>query len=282
MGVFMKWRILVLSAFLCLAACGDDDSDFATRPDGKGSSSNSRASEGYVDPSTVVKGIMTDERDGQTYETVTIGSQTWMAENLNYAYTDVPYNYKKVALDTVSTSDSTSWCYNDSAEYCAKYGRIYTWAAAMDSVGVWSTNGKGCGYGKACSPTYPVRGVCPEGWHLPSKAEFEILFESVGGAQDIEYDYKWHGVGTVLKFTTEWNSGGNGTDIYAFSVLPAGRSCYGANFYSEGTNAYFWNSTEEDDGYHAYYTYFYYDYDYVRLIAYYDESNGFSVRCVKD
>ena len=114
---------------------------------------------------------MTDERDGQTYKTVTIGTQTWMAENLNYESVD-------------------SYCYNDSAKYCAKYGRLYTWAAAMDSVGEWSTNGRGCGYYGDCSPTYPVRGVCPKGWHLLTKAELEMLLETVGGVQDKEKYHK--------------------------------------------------------------------------------------------
>ena len=116
----------------------------------------------------VVKGTFTDSRDGQTYKTVTIGTQTWMAQNLNYAYTDVPYKQGNY------TSDSTSWCYKDDANNCSKYGRLYTWVAAMDSVGTWSTNGKGCGYNKTCSPTYPVRGICPEGWHLPTE-EWQCL-----------------------------------------------------------------------------------------------------------
>ena len=91
-------------------------------------------------------GSLTDDRDGQTYKTVKIGEQIWMAENLNY-------------------EELNSYCYNDSAEYCAKYGRLYTWAAAMDSAGEWSNNGRACGLNMmTCSPKYPVRGICPEGW----------------------------------------------------------------------------------------------------------------------
>lgn len=136
---------------------------------------------------------MTDSRDGRTYKTVKIGTQTWMAENLNY------------------TSDSISWCYNDSVEYCAKYGRLYTWAAAMDSAGTWTTNGKGCGHdSEACSPTYPVHGICPEGWHLPSEGEWKRLLTAVGGSST---------AGQMLKSTGGWNKisgwvdSGGSTDV---------------------------------------------------------------------
>ena len=219
----------------------------------------------YVDPSTVVKGTMTDERDGQTYKTVKIGTQTWMAENLNYAYTDVPYNYSGY------TSDSTSWCYSNAAANCTKYGRLYTWAAAMDSVGTWSANGKGCGYIKTCSPTYPVRGVCPEGWHLPTQTEWNTLFTAVGGSST---------AGKMLKSTSGWYSSGNGTDAYSFSALPAGRRHDDGSYYREGDVAFFWSSTEAGS-YYAYYMYLGYGNDIARL-NYNGKYYGFSVRCVKD
>ena len=235
------------------------------------SSSSSRLLDEYVDPSTVVKGTMTDERDGQTYKTVKIGTQTWMAENLNYAYTGVPYNY---TINSSSyTSDSTSWCHDNDPAKCSKYGRFYTWAAAMDSVGTRSTNGKGCGFGPTCSPTYPVRGVCPEGWHLPDRTEWETLFAAVGGKTT---------AGKMLKSTSGRNSSGNGTDAYAFSALPAGRRDNYGDFRSEGRNADFWSSTEDSSGY-AYGITLYYRYDSDSAGLDIDfKSNGFSVRCVKD
>ena len=268
---------------LLLVACGDDDSDFATRPsEGSSSSvcedcdesssssvtpqSNSSSKVGEpVEPAEVTSGIMTDSRDGQTYKTVTIGTQTWMAENLNYAYTGVPYKVYSY------TSDSTSWCYEDGESNCAKYGRFYTWAAAMDSVGTWSTNGKGCGYKKTCSPTYPVRGVCPEGWHLPTIEEFETLFTAVGGQST---------AGKVLKSTSGWNSGGNGSDAFVFSALPAGHRDYYGNYNSEGDYARFWSSTESnsDDAYSMYLFYSVGD----ACLDYDGKFTGFSVRCVKD
>ena len=206
-------------------------------------------------------GTVLDDRDGQTYKTVKIGDQWWMAENLNY-------------------ETDNSFCCNDSAEYCEKYGRLYTWAAAMDSVGTWTTNGKGCGYNKTCSPTYPVRGVCPEGWHLPSTTEFETLFTAVGGVQDEDYTKEWNGAGTVLKSTSGWYNDGNGTDAFGFSALPAGDGYYGGSYDLEDHYAYFWGSTEYGS-YRAYGMYLAYGYDDARL-GDYSKYYGFSVRCLKD
>ncbi|WP_414655106.1 fibrobacter succinogenes major paralogous domain-containing protein [Fibrobacter sp. UBA3629] len=233
--------------------------------------SSSSVPEGYVDPLTVVTGTMTDTRDGQMYKTVKIGSQVWMAENLNYAYTGVLYN------NSGYTSDSTSWCFSNDPANCIKYGRLYTWAAAMDSVGTWSTNGKDCGYGVQCTPIYPVRGICPEGWHLPDKAEWNTLFTAVGGAST---------AGKMLSSTISWSSvpggwvrDGYGTDAYSFSALPAGlRDVTGYN--NVGYHAYFWSSSE----YNSSRTYI------VGLDDEFDKADlygsgkdyGYSVRCVKD
>ena len=249
-----------------ILSSSEGSSDSKSSSSEKAESSSSKA----IEPA---EGTLTDTRDGKTYKTVTIGTQIWMAENLNYAYTGVPYKY--TYIDSSYTSDSTSWCYDNVPANCTKYGRLYTWAAAMDSVGTWSTNGKGCGYGKRCTPTYPVRGVCPEGWHLPTKAEFETLFTAVGGSST---------AGRMLKSTSGWNDSkgqdGNGTDAYAFSALPAGhRDCYG-NISLEGSRAYFWSSTERNSNNAYIMLLFYYD-DYAYL-DHYDKYYGYSVRCLKD
>jgi len=228
----------------------------------------------YVDPSTVVKGTMTDERDGKTYKTVKIGTQTWMAENLNYAYTGASYDYHDYI------SDSISWCYHDSVEYCNKYGRLYTWAAAMDSAGSWTTNGKGCGYNKTCSPTYLVRGICPEGWHLPDMYEWDLLIKALGDTAAGEYPFEV--AGKKLKSTSGWYDNGNGLDTYSFTALPAGfrDDTRANNYYGENRGADFWTSTEGG----------YYDAFYMSL-SFFDKTLdriqnfknfGFSVRCLKD
>jgi uncharacterized protein (TIGR02145 family) len=200
-----------------------------------------------VDPSTVVKGTMTDERDGQTYRTVKIGDQTWMAENLNYA-TD------------------NSYCYNDATLSCDTYGRLYTWTTAVGKTEVE------CGYGNECGlGTGDIRGVCPMGWHLPSFLEWNALFAAVGDSST---------AGIKLKTTTGWRGDGNGTDDYGFSALPAGYRTNNGAYNLKGDHTYFWNSTEFNKFY-VYYTGLYSSGDYAKWSVN-TKSGGYSVRCLKD
>ena len=104
-------------------------------------------------------GTVIDSRDGKKYYTINIQNKTWMAENLNFEY-------------KVNGSTYGNICNEDSCRY---YGRYYTWAAAMDSAGLYSTDGKGCGSEASCSTPDTVRGICPEGWHLPSNDEIMDL-----------------------------------------------------------------------------------------------------------
>ena len=210
-------------------------------------------------------GTMTDSRDGKVYRTVRIGDQVWMAENLNY-YDAADLNVKE-----------KSWCFgksdNGDSTTCDVSGRLYTWAAAMDSVGAWSTNGKGCGDGKTCTLTATVQGVCPEGWHLPSFSEWYTLFTAVGGSTP----------GKVLKSQTGWISDGNGTDAFGFSALPAGLRGvrnYDVYFLHDGGYASFWSSTENSS-----------DLAYSMLLDYISADAGlgnaskglaFYVRCLRD
>ena len=209
-------------------------------------SSSSKASWAYLNPA-ISYGEMIDDRDGQVYKTIVIGEQTWMAENLNYEF-------------------ENSHCFNDSALYCAKYGRYYTWAATMDSAGIWSSNGKGCGNNQTCSPTYPVRGICAKGWHLPTSEEWSTLLTKDDFSK----------AGQVLKSAIGWIENQNGIDSYGFSVIPAGNKLHG---YSWGQSAYFWTSTEYNR-LNAYYIYFEYDNGNASQNDY--KSDEFSVRCVKD
>ena len=210
----------------------------------------------------IAYGIMTDSRDGQTYKTVKIGDQTWMAENLNFdpgqgGSDDAKYDW--------------SWC-NEEPKNCAVAGRLYTWAAAIDSVKLATDadNPQDCGYGKTCTIPAKVQGVCPEGWHLPTSDEWAILFDAVGGQSN---------AGKVLKSQTGWYHNGNGMDGVGFSALPAGR-VYEGNIGVAGISAFFWSSTEddEDDAYNLFL-----DYDGgLAYLSFRSKVNAYSVRCLKD
>ena len=200
-------------------------------------------------------GSLTDERDGQSYKTVKIGDQWWMAENLNY-------------------QAENSYCYNDSISNCEKFGRFYTWASAMDSAGIWTMDGYGCGLEryKTCSPTYPVRGVCPSGWHIPSEKEFVTLMTSVGGSLN---------AGLMLKSVSGWKEYINrNLDKFAFSALPAGIMNDKGMSLRKGSDAYFWSSSENTPS-HAIGMDLYCHNDESELLPY-PKNNGFSIRCVKD
>ena len=150
---------------------------------------------------------LTDSRDNQTYKTIKIGTQTWMAQNLNYAETD-------------------TWCYNDSTKYCDLYGRLYDWNTAMQ--------------GAASSNNIPsgVKGICPTGWHLPSDAEWDILANNLGGLYVAGGKMKETG-------TIHWNSPNTGADNSSgFTGLPSGYRSNVVCFYSLGDYTAFWTSIE--------------------------------------
>lgn len=203
-------------------------------------------------------GSLTDSRDGQVYQTVEIGEQTWMAQNLNYKTTRSFYH---------------SVCYENNESNCVKYGRLYTWATAMDSAGEYGSNGKGCGYGKECSPKYPTRGICPEGWHLPTIKEWQYLRDAVGSTS----------AGKKLKSTSGWLID-NGLDLFGFSALPAGAEYGNLDFGDVREYAIFWSATPYSDAVDpiaAKYVYLKYNQNEMS-ISQEGKKVGMSIRCLKD
>lgn len=159
-----------------------------------------------------------DSRDGTIYRFATIGTQTWMAENLRY-------------VDSATTTSFKG----GRAKCDDTYGCYYTWSAVMDSVK------SGCGYYGSCSITTPYQGICPDGWHVPSTKEFETLFSYAS------YN--------TLKSTTWYSSG---TDPYGMSILPGGYyydRTYTSKS-GVGSYAYFWTSGNYNS-YYAYDRYVY-------------------------
>jgi uncharacterized protein (TIGR02145 family) len=187
---------------------------------------------------------------GQTYKTVVIVSQTWMAENLNYNV-----NGSKCYAEGVSGVSADSIAKN-----CAKYGRLYSWATAKT--------------------------VCPSGWHLPSNTDWNVLRKLINPSCPDELvtlgDFSCANVGTKLKATDGWNNNGNGQDTYEFAALPGGIGPGPNNknsaFKDVGNQGYWWSATE-NDVYDAYGMTMYYDRDYATYIY---ASALLSVRCLKD
>jgi uncharacterized protein (TIGR02145 family) len=198
-----------------------------------------------------LKGGLTDSRgDNKHYDAVLIGTQTWMAENLNYNASGSKCGSTLSGTGTVGDANTSA---------CDTYGRLYNWATAMANSASSSANPSG------------VKGVCPDGWHLPSNAEWTTLTDYVGGSST---------AGTKLKATSGWNSNGNGTDAHGFSALPGGRGDSGGSFGYVGNYGNWWSATENDASF-AYNWYM--GYLFVTVVR----GNGgktylYSVRCVQD
>lgn len=185
--------------------------------------------------------------DGNTYNTVQIGTQCWMRENLKttkYRTGEVI----PVITDGVMWKESTTgaMCYYDNnIDYADKYGALYNWLAVE------------------------TEHICPDGWHVPSSDEWQLIINYLGGREVAGYQMK-----TVYDWGDYYGSGSNES---GFSALPAGIFHYIAGFYGFERTTDFWSSTEE---YHV----SLHDYnswvDIVHLSSTY--RSGFSVRCVKD
>ena len=217
--------------------------------------------------SEIPYGTMTDERDGKKYKTVTIGEQTWMAENLNY------YDENNLSVK------EKSWCFgkldNKDSTTCDVAGRLYTWAAAMDTVKT------GCGEGTTCSPHMPVQGICPMGWHLPSEREWIDLAEVYAADfKVIKSQNGWNRVGSCEFYNpTSLCVYGNGTDKFGFSALPSGcRNEYG-EFKNDGFKAYFWTASPSQWNADAAFAGIFAEIDCSSTMY---MASALSVRCVKD
>lgn len=191
--------------------------------------------------------------NGNVYNTVTIGTQVWMKENLKVT----KYRNGDSIPTTTSSSipnDSLSkyqWAYTNNESNVATYGRLYTWYAATDS-----------------------RGLCPTGWHLPTDAEWTTLTDYLGGESVAGGKMKETG-------TTHWISPNYGADNSSgFTALPGGASYHDGSFGNMGYHGIWW-SAMESRATTAWYRDLGYDGSYVGRIDV-NKNLGFSVRCVKD
>ncbi len=215
--------------------------------------------------------------DGNEYRTIRIGEQIWMAENLKvtrYPNGDAIFLIKdSTSWDALADADKAfCWFDNDTLNF-TEYGALYTWSSAMNGAA-------SCDY----NPSW-VQGVCPDGFHLPSEAEWQELEVSLG-MSEAEAGSSWRergeSVGQKLKEsgTLHWkwpNEGANNES--GFTALPGRQREDNGNFWGEmGHAGYFWSSAEQNDS-KAWIRSLYYD-NYIQRDGFYKKS-GFSVRCVK-
>ena len=203
--------------------------------------------------------------DGNIYETVTIGDQVWMAENLKVTH------YPDGSVIPLVT-DITTWgnLYNNNSDdaYCfynnnssSAYGALYTYAAALN--------------------------VCPDGWHLPTDTEWKTLEMYLGMSQAEADEDGWRGSdeGGKLKETgtAHWNSPNDGaTNESGFTALGSGiRANYDGNFYNLGDNADWWTATETSST-AAWSRGVYYNGSTISRSSGSYKGNGYSVRCLRD
>lgn len=206
-----------------------------------------------------------DARDGNVYQTVTIGNQIWMAENLKY----LPF----VVGPQVGSFTTAHFYVNDffdtdvnvakGTENYNTFGVLYNWSAAMN--------------GELSSSSNPsnIQGICPDGWHLPSNAEWQELVNFIVGETGV--------VDLLIKTdTNQWAFPvENATNVFGFNALPGGAFFNGGNSFSHiGLTGYWWTSQVLDDEFARF---FRLTQDNPNVIGFAtSKASGFSVRCVQD
>ena len=227
--------------------------DGSTGSDDEGTDTDS--GDGTTDDSTVEYGEGATDIVGNTYKSVIIGDQEWMAENLRTTKYSDGTPIPNVTDETEWYNDTTgAWChYDNDNKYDTIYGKLYNWYAVETSK------------------------LCPTGWHVPTDSEWTEL-------TDYLYSNGYSGEeGKVLKATSGWDDDGNGTDNYGWNGLPGGYRYGLGDFYSIGSISSWWSSSYYD-------TYFSSYAETRNLLNSFDDvslgSNfkmfGHSVRCLKD
>lgn len=203
--------------------------------------------------------------DGNIYNTVQIGDQIWMAENLKTTH----YADGTALVDGFEAGDIRGdyttkyyFAYDDNVGNVNTYGRLYTWAAVMDGSAGSTLNPSG------------VQGVCPDGWHVPSNTEVEELVSFIGSEGHNGSE------GTALKSASGWKNSGNGTDNYGFTALPGGVFDHDGTFSGDSSLGDWWTSSVYDANESI-------EWDMYYEVSVVDMGNtekdfGFSVRCLKD
>lgn len=195
---------------------------------------------------------------GKSYNTVEIGTQCWMKENLN------------VGIRIDSTTDQSNndiiekYCYHDEPDSCDIFGGLYQWDEAMQY-----------------STSEGTQGICPDGWHIPTESEWCTLTLYIDPTVNCS-SLGWNGtdVGLKMKSTSGWFNNGNGNNNSGFTAVPGGYRHTNSTFNNLTLNAYFWTSLQYDATM-AWRRVFHYNLQTV-LRNYDTKANGYSVRCIRN
>jgi uncharacterized protein (TIGR02145 family) len=166
-------------------------------------------------------GSMTDQ-EGNLYKTIVIGTQEWMAENLNTSiYRDGDAIATGLDNTTWSTATSGAWAYyNNDPSYACPYGKLYNWFACVDA-----------------------RQLCPVGWHVPTDGDWTVLMNYLGDV--FVAGGKIKSTGTIEDGTGLWYSpNGFATNMSGFSGIPEGRRNSSGSYNEIGFRAFWWSSSE--------------------------------------
>ena len=261
--IFILGSALAVSLAMLLASCQNDKEN---------NNDSNNGNQEYPSTADVLPNAVTDI-DGNSYDAVRIGEQVWMAENLR---TTRYANGTAIGLGN-DFSTTTAYLYypNDDSSNVATYGYLYNWAAVMHWASSSTANPSG------------VQGVCPNGWHVPSDAEWTQLTDYMRTQPGYMASGNADHLAKALAATWGWNSSDEpdapGNDPSAnnatgFSALPAGY--YSGGYNGFGYGALFWNATE-GDGASACNRPLYYDYAGVNR-SYDGKDHGLSVRCLRD
>lgn len=194
------------------------------------------------------------DKDGNTYMAITIGTQVWIIENLKTTKYNDGTTIPNIADNEVwanLTTPGYCWYDNDASTFKAIYGALYNWYAV--------NTGK----------------LCPDGWHVPSDAEWTSLTTILGG--DFVTGGKLKETGT-----SHWDSPNTGaTNETGFTALPGGQRGWG-QFYNIGHNGAWWSATVSDESESLAWRWLM-DFGTSAIIREdYSKGYGYSVRCLKD
>jgi len=261
----LVYQVLIVTLFIIITSnCKKDDESPINQTNGKTTA---------VFNSDLTYGKMTDQ-DGNIYKTITIGNQTWMAENLRATHyrngEPIPEIKDNFMWTTTSSGAYCDFNNTDNLVLIATFGRLYNWHAISDS-----------------------RCIAPSGWHVPTDDEWSTLISYLGKEDTVGKNLKeasgdlWGNPNIISNSDSDWWFLYVNDNKSGFTATPGGmRIGHESPYYAVGTFLFigydgnFWSSSEDGNG-EALYRMMYFDDNGVYRYSS-SKNNGYSIRCVKD